>query len=74
MSGPSTGSKVAWPAVRTVAKPYSVGRIPENDLVVNDPEVSGRHATMAWNRQVGRRLRVAAVLFIGGPAVISEDG
>jgi pSer/pThr/pTyr-binding forkhead associated (FHA) protein len=56
VSGPSAGSKAVWPAANASGMPYSLGRIPENDLVVNDPEVSGRHATFTWHRQVGIHL------------------
>ena len=29
-----------------------IGRLPQNDLALNDPEVSGRHVLISWNSKV----------------------
>lgn len=30
----------------------TLGRVPQNDLVLNDPEVSGKHGLISWNPKV----------------------
>ncbi|MCO5602578.1 hypothetical protein L7F22_056712 [Adiantum nelumboides] len=47
VSGPSAGAfAVCYPG-----KSLTIGRLPTNSLVVNDVEVSGRHACIKWNPQ-----------------------
>ncbi|KAI5060566.1 hypothetical protein GOP47_0024986 [Adiantum capillus-veneris] len=47
VSGPSAGaSAVCYPG-----QSLAIGRLPTNNLVVNDAEVSGRHACIKWNSQ-----------------------
>eukprot|EP00250_Pteridium_aquilinum_P018101 c23942_g1_i1 orf=405-1982(-) len=47
VSGPSTGTLVT----RGPGQSLTIGRLPTNNLVVNDPEVSGKHACIKWNSQ-----------------------
>lgn len=47
ISGPSTGTRIT----STSGQPLTLGRVPQNNLVLNDPEVSGKHAYIKWNSQ-----------------------
>lgn len=47
VSGPSTGTTVTCYSGQSL----TIGRLPTNSLVVNDAEVSGKHACIKWNLQ-----------------------
>jgi hypothetical protein len=47
----------------------TVGRIAQNDLVLNDPEVSGKHVAITWNLKVSFRK-----LFTFGGACLLSGG
>jgi hypothetical protein len=52
ISGPSAGLRISQHAKERQSISLTVGRIPQNDLVLNDPEVSGKHALISWNSKV----------------------
>ncbi|CAM6098917.1 unnamed protein product [Calypogeia fissa] len=54
ISGPSAGLRVSQHAKERQSISLTVGRIPANDLVLNDPEVSGKHALISWNSKVSK--------------------
>ncbi len=72
---PTLNSETAKPLVRfgdllvvTFADPspggavqFEIGRDPENDLVVQDPSVSGRHASIQWDGQRGIIVELGSV-------------
>lgn len=47
VSGPSTGTLVTHRSGHSL----TIGRVPTNNLVLNDPEVSGKHAYIKWDSQ-----------------------
>ncbi|XP_057849582.2 protein phosphatase 2C 70 isoform X2 [Cryptomeria japonica] len=49
ISGPSTGVNISHESEGICNLSLRIGRVPQNDLVVNDPEVSGKHAVVNWN-------------------------
>lgn len=49
ISGPSSGVRVSQQSTNVSGFSLRIGRVPENDLAVNDPEVSGKHALVNWN-------------------------
>ncbi|KAJ7565196.1 hypothetical protein O6H91_02G052200 [Diphasiastrum complanatum] len=53
ISGPSAGISIAHEPLQGVTS-VTVGRISQNHLVLNDPEVSGKHALITWNSQASK--------------------
>ncbi|KAH9322225.1 hypothetical protein KI387_016864, partial [Taxus chinensis] len=51
ISGPSSGVLISQQPEGISDLSLRIGRVPQNDLVVNDPEVSGKHALVNWNSQ-----------------------
>lgn len=49
ISGPSSGVHISQEPEGMCNLSLRIGRVPQNDLVVNDPEVSGKHALVNWN-------------------------
>lgn len=49
ISGPSSGVRISQQSTSVSGLSLRIGRVPENDLAVNDPEVSGKHALVNWN-------------------------
>ncbi|KAL3679991.1 hypothetical protein R1sor_022947 [Riccia sorocarpa] len=49
ISGPSAGVHISQQSKQGSGLTLTVGRVLQNDLVVNDPEVSGKHALISWN-------------------------
>lgn len=52
VAGPVAGLRVEKQVVGSTAV-LTIGRMPQNDLVLNDPEVSGKHVLISWNSKVG---------------------
>lgn len=52
ISGPSAGVHISQQSKKGSGLTLTVGRILQNDLVLNDPEVSGKHALISWNSKV----------------------
>ena len=52
ISGPSLGVHISQQSTSVSGLSLRIGRVPENDLAVNDPEVSGKHALVNWNSKV----------------------
>jgi len=55
IAGPSAGSRLGQKQGGGVGVSVTVGRIAQNDLVLNDPEVSGKHVAITWNLKVSFR-------------------
>eukprot|EP00252_Welwitschia_mirabilis_P000218 TRINITY_DN10203_c0_g1_i1.p1 TRINITY_DN10203_c0_g1~~TRINITY_DN10203_c0_g1_i1.p1 ORF type:complete len:540 (+),score=106.85 TRINITY_DN10203_c0_g1_i1:254-1873(+) len=49
ISGPSLGRRLSKHATHNSDLSVRIGRVMQNDLVLNDPEVSGKHALVYWN-------------------------
>lgn len=52
IAGPATGLCAEKQVVGSTAV-LTIGRMAQNDLVLDDPEVSGKHALIRWNIKVG---------------------
>lgn len=63
ISGPSAGLRISQHAKEKQSIVLTVGRIPQNDLVLNDPEVSGKHALISWNSKVNSSHLFSALNF-----------
>ncbi|XP_024356719.1 protein phosphatase 2C 70 isoform X2 [Physcomitrium patens] len=48
VAGPVSGLRAEKQVVGSNAV-LTIGRMPQNDLVLNDPEVSGKHVVISWN-------------------------
>ena len=59
VSGPSIGTVFT----KTPGQPLTIGRVPTNNLVLNDPEVSGKHASIKWNSKVNLDLTFLHFIF-----------
>ena len=51
-SGPAQGLRLETEAVRPPWPVLTIGRVSSNTLALNDPEVSSKHALVAWNPRV----------------------
>jgi hypothetical protein len=51
IAGPGAGLRVEKQVAGANAV-LAVGRMPQNDLVLNDPEVSGKHVVISWSTKV----------------------
>lgn len=51
VAGPVSGLRAEKQVVGSNAV-LTIGRMPQNDLVLNDPEVSGKHVVISWNGKV----------------------
>ena len=51
VGGPVAGLRAEKQVVGSNAV-LTIGRMAQNDLVLNDPEVSGKHAVISWNAKV----------------------
>lgn len=51
VAGPVTGLRAEKQIVGSNAV-LTIGRMPQNDLVLDDPEVSGKHVVISWNAKV----------------------
>lgn len=51
IAGPGAGLRVERQVAGANAM-LAVGRMPQNDLVLNDPEVSGKHVVISWSTKV----------------------
>lgn len=51
ISGPVAGLRAEKQAVGSNAL-LAIGRLPQNDLVLNDPEVSGKHVVISWSSKL----------------------
>jgi len=51
IGGPVAGLRAEKQAVGSNAL-LSIGRLPQNDLVLNDLEVSGKHVVISWSAKV----------------------
>lgn len=51
VSGPVAGLHAEKQVVGSNAM-LAIGRLPQNDLVLSDPEVSGKHVVISWNAKV----------------------
>lgn len=51
IAGPGVGLRVEKQVAGANAV-LAVGRMPQNDLVLNDPEVSGKHVVISWSTKV----------------------
>ncbi|MED6183761.1 hypothetical protein PIB30_040745 [Stylosanthes scabra] len=49
ISGPSRGIRCSVQSMNSASLPLTLGRVPPSDLVINDSEVSGKHALIKWN-------------------------
>ncbi|KAL3507958.1 hypothetical protein ACH5RR_033340 [Cinchona calisaya] len=49
ISGPSRGTRYSLKSTNTSRLPLTLGRVSPSDLLVNDSEVSGKHAMINWN-------------------------
>ncbi|XP_002970567.2 protein phosphatase 2C 70 isoform X1 [Selaginella moellendorffii] len=54
LTGPSAGNRLLRTLPEDGGLALSIGRISQNDLVLNDSEVSGKHAVINWNCDVSR--------------------
>ncbi|KAL2613115.1 hypothetical protein R1flu_024807 [Riccia fluitans] len=54
ISGPSAGVHISQLSKKGSGLTLTVGRVLQNDLVVNDPEVSGKHALISWNSKISK--------------------
>ncbi|BBN16827.1 protein MpPP2C_KAPP [Marchantia polymorpha subsp. ruderalis] len=54
ISGPSAGVHISQQSKKGSGLTLTVGRILQNDLVLNDPEVSGKHALISWNSKISK--------------------
>ena len=52
ISGPSSGVRISQQSTSVFGLSLRIGRVPENDLAVNDPEVSGKHELVNLNSKV----------------------
>ena len=50
--GPFLGVHISQQSTSVSGLSLRIGRLPENDLAVNDPEVSGKHALVNWSSKV----------------------
>ena len=51
VAGPVAGLRAEKQVASSTAV-LTIGRLPQNDLALNDPEVSGRHVLISWNSKV----------------------
>lgn len=51
VDGPLAGLRAEKQAVGSQSS-LAIGRLPQNDLVLNDQEVSGKHVVISWNAKV----------------------
>ncbi|KAF8401671.1 hypothetical protein HHK36_012617 [Tetracentron sinense] len=49
ISGPSCGLRCSLQSTNTSRLPLTLGRVSPSDLLLNDSEVSGKHALINWN-------------------------
>ena len=51
VAGPVAGLRAEKQVVGSTAV-LTIGRLPQNDLALSDPEVSGKHVLISWNSKV----------------------
>ena len=52
ISGPSCGARCSVQSASLSHLPLTIGRVSSSDLLINDLEVSGKHALINWNLDV----------------------
>ncbi|XP_043693743.1 protein phosphatase 2C 70-like isoform X2 [Telopea speciosissima] len=49
ISGPSRGLRCSLQSTNTSRLPLTLGRVPPSEMLLNDSEISGKHAMINWN-------------------------
>lgn len=69
ISGPSHGLRCSVQSTSSSRLPLTLGRVPPSDLLVKDSEVSGKHALVNWNLNVGISITTSSTLLRLHPCI-----